>query len=589
MLPKGATLAPLILATDKTQLTQFSGSKQAYPVYLTIGNLPSGIRRKPSEKGAILLAYLSTDKISSSNLSVAAKRAKLHQLFHESMRHILSPLVDAGKNGVEMTSADGNIRKVHPILASYVADYPEQCLVTTAKSFSCPKCLTCHKDLGHNKLGHPRTCQQTLDAIDEALDHKKKAFHTVCQSDEHLLSGYVPDPFWADLPYTDIHLSITPDVLHQLYGGVIKHLIDWCQDALEKLELDERVKRFPPSHGHRLFSKGFSPLFNVSGTERKQMAKILLGTIQGAVPKDVIHATRALLDFTYLAQYASHSDETLGYLADALNAFHKHKPIFIELGIRNNFDFPKIHSLLHYISSIKLFGTTCNYNTEMFERLHIDFIKKSFNASNKREERPQMLKWLDKMERVESFRTLLEKRCIVAKDTRGALKNKFGQPFFLAKHCPHANQSIETIEDIHSSPWFSHYLKVYLRKLGLEAHRHGHRRPRIEEVELPFSKVNVWTVVKLQHADIQGLDKDNYTQDSFHAAPQRQNAQKAYVPARFDTIVVDDPDWSKDGDDDPNGLEGVMNPSFTVILLTLLYRRESCKNKSYIHTPKAVH
>jgi Plavaka transposase len=38
-----ATMAPLIIATNKTQLTQFSGSKSAYPVYLTLGNLPKSI------------------------------------------------------------------------------------------------------------------------------------------------------------------------------------------------------------------------------------------------------------------------------------------------------------------------------------------------------------------------------------------------------------------------------------------------------------------------------------------------------------------------------------------------------------------
>lgn len=36
---KGATIAAVILATDKTQLSRFSGDKQAWPVYLTIGNI----------------------------------------------------------------------------------------------------------------------------------------------------------------------------------------------------------------------------------------------------------------------------------------------------------------------------------------------------------------------------------------------------------------------------------------------------------------------------------------------------------------------------------------------------------------------
>ena len=43
-LPEGATVAPIILATDKTQLTAFSGDKQAWPVYLTIGNIDKKIR-----------------------------------------------------------------------------------------------------------------------------------------------------------------------------------------------------------------------------------------------------------------------------------------------------------------------------------------------------------------------------------------------------------------------------------------------------------------------------------------------------------------------------------------------------------------
>jgi len=35
-IPSGGTVAPVIIASDKTRLTQFSGNKSAYPVYLTI-------------------------------------------------------------------------------------------------------------------------------------------------------------------------------------------------------------------------------------------------------------------------------------------------------------------------------------------------------------------------------------------------------------------------------------------------------------------------------------------------------------------------------------------------------------------------
>ncbi|THG93027.1 hypothetical protein EW026_g8086 [Hermanssonia centrifuga] len=40
----GATIMPIIISSDKTQVTLF-GNKAAYPVYVTIGNLPKDIRR----------------------------------------------------------------------------------------------------------------------------------------------------------------------------------------------------------------------------------------------------------------------------------------------------------------------------------------------------------------------------------------------------------------------------------------------------------------------------------------------------------------------------------------------------------------
>ena len=42
-IPEGATIVPVILATNKMQLTTFSGDKQAWPVYLTIGNIDKKI------------------------------------------------------------------------------------------------------------------------------------------------------------------------------------------------------------------------------------------------------------------------------------------------------------------------------------------------------------------------------------------------------------------------------------------------------------------------------------------------------------------------------------------------------------------
>ncbi|KAH7904360.1 hypothetical protein BJ138DRAFT_1238613 [Hygrophoropsis aurantiaca] len=58
----GATIIPIILSSDKTQVTMFR-NKSAYPIYMTIGNIPKDIRRKPSRHAQILLAYLPTTRL----------------------------------------------------------------------------------------------------------------------------------------------------------------------------------------------------------------------------------------------------------------------------------------------------------------------------------------------------------------------------------------------------------------------------------------------------------------------------------------------------------------------------------------------
>lgn len=87
-------------------------------------------------------------------------------------------------------------------------------------------------------------------------------------------------------------------------------------------------------------------------------------------------------------------------LEDALERFHDNKQVFINLGIRNNFNLPKLHSLKHYMASIELFGTTDNYNTESSERLHIDLAKNAYRATNRRDEYPQMVQWLERKEKI---------------------------------------------------------------------------------------------------------------------------------------------------------------------------------------------
>ncbi|KAI0685691.1 hypothetical protein BC835DRAFT_1421007 [Cytidiella melzeri] len=100
LLPPGATVVPVILASDKTQLSNFSGDKSAWPVYLTIGNIEKAVRRLPSYHATVLLGYLPVSKMEC--FSKSKRLSATYQLFHDYMRSLLAPLIKAGKDGVEM-------------------------------------------------------------------------------------------------------------------------------------------------------------------------------------------------------------------------------------------------------------------------------------------------------------------------------------------------------------------------------------------------------------------------------------------------------------------------------------------------------
>ena len=104
-MPAGATIVPVIIASDKTQLSTFSGDKQAWPVYLTIGNIKKCTHWKPSTHATILLGYIPVSKLE--NFSKECRSVEGYQIFHDSMKIMLEPLVKAGTDGVDMGCTDG--------------------------------------------------------------------------------------------------------------------------------------------------------------------------------------------------------------------------------------------------------------------------------------------------------------------------------------------------------------------------------------------------------------------------------------------------------------------------------------------------
>ncbi|KII82959.1 hypothetical protein PLICRDRAFT_58596 [Plicaturopsis crispa FD-325 SS-3] len=397
-LPAGAVVAPVILASDKTNLSQFRGDQKAWPVYLTIGNISKGIRRQPSSHATVLIGYIPVAKLECWTEGTNTRGNAGQRLYHHCMRIILDSLIQAGKEGVEMTCADAFIRRVFPILAAYVADHPEQCLIACCNENRCPRCTVHHTMRGENAESPFRSPKSTI----HTLEKKRNNENPTAFEDEGLRPIFAP--FWAAFPHCDIFQCITPDILHQLHQGVFKsHLVQWCIKLAGADVVDDRFRVMPDHPGLRHFKKGISTVSQSSGREHKEMERVFSGVLAGAVGAEVFIAARALLDFIFYAQYQSHTDDTLKRMQAALDEFHDHKDAFIATGARDadHFDIPKLHSLLHYILAIRRLGSLDGVNTEASERLHIDYAKDGYRAGNRRDYIAQMTKWLTRQEAVD--------------------------------------------------------------------------------------------------------------------------------------------------------------------------------------------
>ena len=529
------------MSSDKTKLTQFR-DKSAYPIYLTIGNIPKHIRRKVSRHTHMLIGYIPISKLTGISSEAARTRA-VANLFHTCMRTALGPIGPSGETGVDMMSGDGVWRRCHPILAIFVGDYPEQALVTCTYGGRCSKCEVGPDELGEYQSFPLRMQSKVLDTY-RLADGDVHMFHQACRE-----AGMKPiyRPFWEKLPLTDIFRSITPDILHQLLQGMVKHLVSWLIHIFGAAAINARCRALPPNHKILLFMKGITTLSYISGHEHKKISIILLGLIVdqpvpgGLDSSRVVRATRALLDFAFLAQYKSHTSESISKMQDHLIEFHENKAIFFDLGVRTQFNLPKLHSLSHYKSSISLFGTADNYNTEQSERLHIDLTKDAYRATNHKEEYSQMTTWLERREKVQYFSAFVDWRQQRGHDLRPPTRIAIGPPraytltVKMTQKPSKKKVTFDSLANDFGALAFQDALAEFIAQLNYPGASRGALRNHAHNTHIPFSGVPVYHKIKFT---ARGDLKDTEIMDSVQVRPEQKDSRGRIIPARFDTVVV---------------------------------------------------
>jgi hypothetical protein len=481
------------------------------------------------------------------------------------MQTIVKPLESAGRHGISLVSGDGAVRMCFPILAAYVGDYPEQILVSLVKTGTCPICPAPRNDIGNwESILEPRNTEEIIEALN-TIDKGATEFTKAC-----IAAGIKPVQcvFWKNLPYIDIYHSITPDILHQLYQGVLKHLIGWIRVVCGDAEIDAQCRRLPPNHHIRLFMKGISHLSRVTGTEHDQISRFLLALVadirlpDGHSNARLVRTVRAVLDFIYLARYPIHTSETLTQMNDALHAFHLNRDILVSLGVRNHFNIPKFHNAGHYYKFIQLYGTADNFNTEYTERLHIDLAKDAYASTNFKDEFSQMTLWLDRKERMMQHAKYIRRHHDLETSFNTPLHIQKPIPSLiperrqrLAKHPTHRGIPIEVICEKYGATQFIPALSRFIAQYQHPEYSKAQVEATSKAIHIPFSKVPIFHRLKFTSYDVHSLNPlDEIVVDSIHIDPAHFDKHMNVVPGRYDTAVI----RIKDSQDDSgSGLKGM--------------------------------
>jgi len=136
---------------DQTNLTNISGDKKAWPVYITIGNLPSARRNSPGSMAVLLLALLPIPPKFSKSSKAEQRRRKINaDTLQDVFELIFAPLQDVAHAGIAIDCADSKVRQFFPILSAWIADHMEYVALHGLKTNACPKCEVPTHELGTN-------------------------------------------------------------------------------------------------------------------------------------------------------------------------------------------------------------------------------------------------------------------------------------------------------------------------------------------------------------------------------------------------------------------------------------------------------
>ena len=160
--------------------------------------------------------------------------------------------------------------------------------------------------------------------------------------------------------------------------------------------------------------------------------QVYLPAIEGHVPDEMVKAMRAFLDFCYIARRDIHDTQSLAAMDDALHRFHHYREIFRTTGVRDDFNLPRQHSLIHYLKLIRAFRAPNGLCSSITESKHIKAVKEPWRRSSRFNALSQMLLTNQRLDKLAAARVDFANRGMLKGTCLSSVLDQLHSAYF---HC----------------------------------------------------------------------------------------------------------------------------------------------------------
>jgi len=263
----------------------------------------------------LLLALLPVPpKLSKSTKADQYQREVNADTVQDVLEFIFAPRQHAALDGVLIDCSDGKVRRCFPLLSAWVADHMENVTLDGLKSNACPTCEVPAGKLGTNIKNYRARDYARYERYgyeNRFPGSKSDGTHVRFRSlginlGQNLFHGL------HGVSAPDLH---TPVMLHTVYLGLFKNMMDWIQAFLKKhgelQAFDDVWKALPPYPGFLVLKKVYREVALWQGKEMGNLGHCILGVLAVAlrqpqssqvIPfKHALGCVIALVDFSMMA------------------------------------------------------------------------------------------------------------------------------------------------------------------------------------------------------------------------------------------------------------------------------------------------